>query len=71
MTTPTIAGLREISAALGVPVQTVKGWRQRGVLDEFEVGVVSGAPAYDLAAVRRWYAESPPRPGRPMGAGSS
>jgi hypothetical protein len=64
----TIAGLREIADHLGVHPQTVKGWRARGLLDRYEVGTVSGAPAYDLDAVRSWYETSPPQPGRPPGA---
>jgi len=62
----TVAGLREIAEALGVHPQTVKGWRTRGLLDHLELpGRVSGAPAYDLAEVRAWYAASPPTSGRP------
>lgn len=60
-----VAGLSEIAEALGMSRDTVKGWSARGLLDPFRVGTVSGAPAFDLAAVRQWFETTPPRPGRP------
>jgi hypothetical protein len=60
-----VAGLSDIAERLGVPYHTVRGWRQRGLLDEFRVGVYSGRALYAWREVERWYQETPPSPGRP------
>jgi len=62
---PTVAGVREIAAELGVHLETVKGWRRKGYLEAFVLpGSVSGVKVFDLERVVEWYRVSPPRPGR-------
>lgn len=65
MKAPRVGGLVEIARLLGKHPQTVKGWKARGLLPE-PIGTVSGAPAYDLDEVERWYRKSPPTAGRPQ-----
>lgn len=54
-----LAGVAEISQALGVPRSRISMWSSRRDTSGFPeaLAVLAATPVYDMNAVRAWYAE--------------